>query len=297
MAEAAPIVSGRPGWLTRELFPFESRFLVVDGNRIHYVDEGSGPTLLFLHGNPAWSFSYRHLITGLKNEYRCVAADYPGYGLSVSKPEYGLTAAEHAAVVEGVIRELDLQDITLIGHDWAGPIGFHTAATMPDRFARFIIGSTWAWSIVGNPKDECFSKIMGSRFALFLNRQFNFFPKLVLSQGFKRSKLDSLAREMHMRPFDNHEARRGPIVLAGQILGAKDFFRFIETHIDRIADRPTLIAWPTEDFAFSDVHRKRIESMFNDHTSVSLEGCGHCIAEDAPEELLEVIRNWLAVKA
>lgn len=284
----------RPEWLTPEMFPLESRFLDLDGNRVHYVDEGSGRTLLFLHGNPAWSFVNRHLIADLRNDYRCVALDLPGYGLSVPGPNYGLTAPEHASVVEALVHELDLEDVVLFGHDWAGPIGIHVAEAMPDRFSGIILGNTWLWPIVGNKTDERFSKMMGSGLAMFLNRQFNFFPRMVLSQGLKRSRLDPLAREAYLRPFENRASRRGPIVLAGQILGATDFLRSIETHIDRIADRPSLIVWATADFAFSNVHRQRLESMFTNHTSVSLEGCGHCIQEDAPDELLESIRSWLA---
>ena len=289
----APVV--RPEWLTREMFPFESRFMDVDGNQVHYVDEGSGAkTLLFLHGNPDWSFVNRRLISSLKSEYRCVALDYPGWGLSVPALDYGLTPPEHASVVAAFVRKLELRDVILFGQDWAGPIGLHVAEAMPERFAGLILGSTWAWSIVGNKADERFSKVMGSGFARFLNRHTNFFPRIVWSQGFKRSKLGGLTREAYFRPFEPKDARRGPIVMAGQILGASDFLDAIERDIGRVADKPSLVAWPTADFAFGNAHRQRLESMFTNQTRVSLEGAGHCIQEDAPEELLEVISSWLS---
>lgn len=71
-----------PRWLSRESFPFVSRFMTLQGQRVHYVDEGQGPVLLFLHGNPTWSFLYRRIIQGLATHYRCIALDYPGFGLS-----------------------------------------------------------------------------------------------------------------------------------------------------------------------------------------------------------------------
>jgi haloalkane dehalogenase len=84
----------RPPWVDHELFPFTSRFIDVGGHTVHYIDEGSGPTLLFLHGNPTWSFVYRDVIRQLRDQFRCVALDYPGFGLSSPGPG---TSAEPSA--------------------------------------------------------------------------------------------------------------------------------------------------------------------------------------------------------
>ena len=92
--------NGRPKWVSAALFPYESHFIDVEGCRVHYVDEGDGPVLLLLHGNPTWSFLYRHLIGGLRDRFRCIAVDLPGFGLSRAAPGYGFTPAEHAGVVE-----------------------------------------------------------------------------------------------------------------------------------------------------------------------------------------------------
>src|SRR5215472_17482692 len=82
------------------LFPVRHRFLEVDGARIHYVDEGRGETLLLLHGNPSWSFLYRKIIAGLKDDYRCIALDFPGYGLSDAPYEFRFTPLEHSTLLE-----------------------------------------------------------------------------------------------------------------------------------------------------------------------------------------------------
>jgi hypothetical protein len=73
---------GRPAWVSDELYPFESHYADVAGSRVHYIDEGSGPPLLLLHGNPTWSFLYRDIVKGLRDSYRCIAVDHPGFGLS-----------------------------------------------------------------------------------------------------------------------------------------------------------------------------------------------------------------------
>ncbi|HLP31204.1 MAG TPA: alpha/beta fold hydrolase, partial [Geothrix sp.] len=103
-----------------------------DGTRIHYVDEGRGETLLFLHGNPGWSFQWRELVSGLKSSYRCVVLDYPGFGLSIAPPGFGYTPGEQSRVVEAFVDRLGLQDLTLVMQDWGGPIGLGLAERRPE---------------------------------------------------------------------------------------------------------------------------------------------------------------------
>jgi hypothetical protein len=98
----------RPAWVNDELFPFESRFVEIDGALVHHIDEGEGPVFLGLHGNPTWSFLYRHIVQGLEGQFRCLALDYPGFGLSTAPAGYRYTVAEHARVVESFIERLGL---------------------------------------------------------------------------------------------------------------------------------------------------------------------------------------------
>src|SRR5690554_3076850 len=96
----------------RELYPFESHFHQVDGGRMHYVDEGSGPTLLMLHGNPTWSFFYRELIKGLRDRYRVIAPDHIGCGLSDKPADYPYALPFHIENVHSLIEHLQLRDVT-----------------------------------------------------------------------------------------------------------------------------------------------------------------------------------------
>src|SRR5437870_11992978 len=116
----APDQALRPAWLTSDLFPFTSRFVEVDGARVHYVDEGSGPVLLFLHGAPNWTFFYRQFIRELRDDFRCVALDFPGFGLSRSDAGYPPTVPSLSRVVERFVEALDLRDIILVVGDAGG---------------------------------------------------------------------------------------------------------------------------------------------------------------------------------
>src|SRR3954454_7962385 len=108
----------RPDWVDAELYPFEEHWVEIDGSTVHYVDEGEGTPLLMLHGNPTWSFTWREVIKGLRTRFRCIALDYPGFGLSKASAGYGFSPPEHARTVEAFVNELDLQDVTTLSHDW-----------------------------------------------------------------------------------------------------------------------------------------------------------------------------------
>jgi len=110
-----------PFEVPRELFPVEHRFVILNGARIHYIDEGSGQSLLLLYGNPSWCFLYRKIIAALKSEFRCVAPDQPGYGISEAPPGFGFTPREHSAMLEQFVDHLGLRDLIIMVQDWGGP--------------------------------------------------------------------------------------------------------------------------------------------------------------------------------
>jgi len=281
----------RPSWVPEELYPFESRYAELDGARLHYVDEGSGPPLLMLHGNPTWSFLYRELIQGLRNRFRCIAPDYPGFGLSTAPPGYRYTPAEHAETLERLVLELDLRDTRMMVQDWGGPIGFAVATRHPDRFAAFVIGNTWAW-----PKSDAgtqvFSRLMGGPIGGFLIRRRNAFVERILPGNVKRRRLSDAVMDAYRGPFPNPESRRPVHVFPREILRSRPLLSDVERRLPALSDRPALIVWPTKDVAFREPERERWERVFPNHRTVILEGAGHYIQEDAPEEIVAAIRDW-----
>src|SRR5271170_1463439 len=104
-------------------YPFSPHYFDLDGRRYHYVDEGSGPVLLMVHGNPTWSFAWRNLIKALSPRYRVLAIDHIGCGRSDKPPNYPYRLAQHVDNLQRFGTSLDLREITLFGHDWGGAIG------------------------------------------------------------------------------------------------------------------------------------------------------------------------------
>jgi haloalkane dehalogenase len=289
----SPEADARPAWLPTDLYPFESRFVDIDGARVHYVDEGNGPPLLLLHGNPTWSFLYRQLIEGLRDRFRCIAPDHPGFGLSRPAPGYRFRPAEHADVLEKLILQLDLKGVTMMVQDWGGPIGLAVATRHPERFSAFVIGNTWAWP-KSDPATRVFSRLLGGPIGRYLILRRNFFVERIIPSGVRLRKLPDAVMDAYRGPFRTPESRRPAHVLPREILASRPFLAEIEGRLPALADRPALLVWPTKDFAFREPERKRWEELFSEHRTVLLEGAGHYIQEDAPEEIVAAIRAWSA---
>jgi haloalkane dehalogenase len=123
-------------WVDRNEYPFRSHYLSTEHGDLHYVDEGSGEVILFVHGNPTWSFMYRHLIKGLSAGFRCVAPDHIGFGLSDKPFDVSYLPQFHAENLERFIDRRGLKDITLVIHDWGGAIGMSYALNHPENVKR-----------------------------------------------------------------------------------------------------------------------------------------------------------------
>lgn len=291
-SQVANEVPARPAWLGEDLYPFEGLYVDVDGSRVHYLDEGEGPVLLLMHGNPTWSFLYRNIIRGLSDRYRCIAIDYPGFGLSTARAGYTFMPGEHAAVVEQILLRLDLSDVTMMVQDWGGPIGFTVATRQPERFSAFVVGNTWAWPHA-NIRMAAFSRMLKNPVGKSLILHRNLFVERVMPTGVKRGKLPEKVKDAYRGPFPTPESRIPTYVFPREILESRaTFLAEVERGLSKLKDRPALLVWPTGDIAFQEDERKRWESVFPDHRTVILEGAGHYIQEDAPDEIVSAIREW-----
>ncbi|MFJ2738298.1 alpha/beta fold hydrolase [Streptomyces sp. NPDC087440] len=282
----------RPSWVDDGLFPFESRFVDIDGHTVHYVDEGTGPTLLFLHGNPTWSFLWRDVIAALRDAFRCVALDYPGFGLSTPKPGYRYLPEEHADVVSGFVDALGLRGVARVGQDWGGPIGPAAALRRPGVFERPVLANSWAWPVNGDPYFEAFGRIAGGPPARFPARRFNLVVKAFLPMGHRRRKLSPAETAHCRRALGTPQRRRASAVLPDRILAGRAFFTEVEAGLADLSRLPTLIVWGDAQIGFRTRERERQEAIFTDHRTVIVEGAGLYVESYAPEEFATAIRDW-----
>jgi len=273
-----------------ELFPVEHRFADLDGTRIHYVDEGAGDPLLFLHGNPTWSFLYRKIIVALRDEFRCIALDFPGYGMSAVPRGYAFTPAEHSAVLERFIDELGLKKLTFMVQDWGGPIGLGLAARRPGLAERLIIGNTFAWPL-REPRVRLFSAALGGWPGRLLTRWFNFAPRVFFARGFAQP-VPAAVRQQYLAPWRDPRRRAPAAIAPRQLVAASPYLAQVEAGLHKISDLPALIVWGLKDFAFGDSTRQRFEQAFPHHRSVLLPHASHFLQEDAGEQIADEIKSF-----
>ena len=188
-----------------ELYPFEPHYLDVGGPRMHYVDEGDGPPIVMLHGNPTWSFFYRELIKGLRDRYRVIVPDHIGCGLSEKPRAYRYTLSAHIANIERLIASLGLEDVTLAVHDWGGAIGFGWAMAHPGLVRGFIVLNTTAFL------GPCPFRIRACRWPVFgeiVVRGLNVFARGAMHIACKkRERMTRRVKRGYLMPYDNFANR------------------------------------------------------------------------------------------
>jgi haloalkane dehalogenase len=262
------------------------------GTPVHYVDEGSGPTLLFLHGNPTWSFVYRDVIRALRDDFRCIALDYPGFGLSSARPDYRFLPEEHVEVVTAFVDALDLSGVTLVAHDWGGPIGLAVVEQRPAAFVGAALANTWAWPMTGDPKAHIASHVMGGPLGRLLIRRVNLFVNAMIPAGHRLRKPTTDEMTHYREALATPDRRQATAVLPRRITASRALLADVEARQVDLAELPTLIIWGDADIAFGSKERRRWEKIFTDHETTIVEGAGHFVQSDAPDQFAAAIRGW-----
>lgn len=285
----------RPRWVDPTLFPFQPRYLTVNNCLVHYVDEGVGLPVVMLHGVPVWSFSFRGLIDQLRSDVRCIAADMPGFGLSLASTDFPYTPAAQEDVLSVLLDQLELDRFILMGHDWGGPLALRLALRHPDRVVGLVIENTWAWP--GHPGAR-WARLIGSRLAGRMIRSSNAFTRVVIRAGGPRIRIDPRIERAYCGPHPTPAARRSQSELVHQnaqnARGLESYMADLETALPQLDQLPVLIVWGARCPVFRAPERERFERQFPRHRTHVLPGAGHFVHEDAPELVAAAIRLWAA---
>ena len=293
--------AGDPGqpadW--RALYPFKSHWLNFDGSRLHYLDEGSATndqTLLFVHGNPTWSFHWRRLIARLRGEYRCVAMDHLGCGLS-DLQSTRLRLSDHIANLSRLIESLNLQRVTLVAQDWGGAIGLGALLAQRERFERIVLFNTGAfrpWFLPWRIR-VCRAPILG-RLAV---QGANAFSRaaLIMTLG-RRHRLDPAVAAGYLAPYDSWSRRAAVYQFVEDIpLSASHptwhTIGAIEDRLSELTDVPALLVWGERDWCFTTECLDRFAAAWPQAEIHRLPDVGHWVVEDAPDDAEKLIAEFL----
>src|SRR5947209_4462471 len=275
------------------------RDLDRDGLRLHYIDEGAGEPVVMLHGNPTWSFYYRHLIDDLRDSYRVIVPDHIGCGLS-DKPDdsrYDYTLARRVDDLESLLDHLGLdRELTLVMHDWGGIIGMTYAARHPERIARLVGCNTAAFHM---PASKSFPRALSlfrdTPLGGWLVRGLNLFCRGTTWIGCKDRRLPRAVRDAYAAPYDSW-AHRIAIHRFVQDIPLRpgdrgyDTVTEVQEGLSRFADVPMLIAWGMKDFVFDRHFLDEWVHRFPDAEVHRFPDAGHYILEDEGERIVPLVR-------
>lgn len=283
-------------------YPFTGKHCDLKGLSLHYLDEGSGPPVVMLHGNPSWSFYYRNLVLALRDRYRCIVPDHIGCGFS-DKPgddRYDYTLSRRVDDLEQLLEQLDVrQGITLVVHDWGGMIGMAYAVRHPERIKRLVILNTGAFHL---PKSKSFPaalRICRDSFAgTVLVRGFNAFSRAAAHVGCKRNPMNGTLRALYQLPYDSWQTRIATLRFVQDIPlapgdNAYDLVSAVADGIGQFRNLPMLICWGELDFVFDRHFLNDWQKRFPDAEIHRFKDCGHYILEDAGAEIIPLISAFL----
>ncbi|MEZ5124899.1 MAG: alpha/beta fold hydrolase [Thermoleophilia bacterium] len=308
-----PLLEKRPRWrgfgarrggrVDERLYPFRSRWFRRGNLALHYVDEGAGAPIVLIHGNPTWSFYYREVIKALAPEYRVVAPDHMGCGLS-SRPsdrQFRYTLASHVENLEALLDELGLtENVTLVMHDWGGMIGMACACRRPERIARIVLLNTAAFLMPPGKRLPWRLRVVKSvplLPSLFV-RGGNAFAGAATYMAVCRP-LSAAVRRGYLDPYDSWRRRVATLRFVQDIpLSPRDasygLAAWVDRSIGQFRDRPMLICWGEQDFVFDGKILAEWRRRFPGAEVHTFAGAGHYLLEDAGEQVIAHLRDFLA---
>jgi haloalkane dehalogenase len=280
-------------WLDKSEYPFESKYVDLENGRIHYVVEGEGEIILFVHGTPTWSFLYRNYIKELSKTNRCIAIDNLGFGLSEYQSGFDGTPKSHSDNLVEFIEKMNLSNINLVVHDFGGPIGLSAAIHNSERISKVIMFNTWLWETKSNKEVVKIDKIINSFLGKFMYMKLNFSAKVLLKKGFyQKSKLTKQLHNQYIGPFLDSKSRVSTYYLAKSLLGSSDWYQEQWQKLDNISNKKWLILWGKKDSFLTIEHLKKWRSRLPKAKVVELES-GHFLQEEDFDKTLSEIKLFL----
>ena len=286
-------------------YPFSSNWLGLprDGGGhtwLHFVDEGprGAPVIVFLHGNPTWSWYWRHLVVALRDRYRCIAIDHLGMGLSDRPQADPYRLAGHVDRVHALLTALGIDRFRLVGHDWGGCIAAGVATRDPSRVDGIVWMNTAAFRSTFIPASIAVCRIPG--FGALAVRGLNAFAGVATLRATKKhERLRGTVRQGYLAPYGNWHDRIATHRFVLDIPREPSHPSWsdlvgIEQKLPGLKEKPIALFWGDADFCFTPAFRERFQSEFPQAEVHAWADCGHYVAEDARERIEPLLVDFFA---
>lgn len=280
-------------------YPFSSHYLHLDGGRLHYIDEGAGPVILMVHGNPTWSYYFRHLISLLQESHRVIVIDHMGCGLSDKPQDYPYRLAQHIENLESLLTYLRIDRFSLVVHDWGGAIGIGCAVNHLDSVEKIVVLNTAAFRSTRIPLriQLCRLPVVGQ----IIVRLFNGFAWPATFMAVKKKLAANVARA-YLAPYNSWKNRVAVYNFVRDIpldSGHKSYATLVEIEkrlpLLRDAAIPLCIIWGGRDFCFNDDFYEEWRKRFPKADHHYFSDGGHYILEDKFTDIAPVLKVFFQV--
>ena len=283
----------RPEWVDDSLYPFIDNWIILDGHKIHYVDQGpkDKPVLLFVHPGPAWSFTYRYHIRELSHDFRCIALDFPGYGLSKAAKDYNYTLKEQATVLTKFVQALHLSNIIVWANDAGGPTSILALASLSDRVDGLVVGGTFGWSLKPYRTVSWMLRIVSGSVFRLVNRYTNILAWTMGHMSLGTRKMTKAEAQQYQRPFKDRDSRNRPLKLYRSFLD-KRIQQKLDNAIQSFRNKPVLVQFGEKD----PMTRQHWPERWSNETPRSrvhiIPKVRHFTFEDAQETTVDNFIEW-----
>ncbi|MBI1892662.1 MAG: alpha/beta fold hydrolase [Candidatus Rokubacteria bacterium] len=281
-------------------FPFAPHYLNLGHFQMHYVDVGAGDPVVFLHGDPTWGYLYRDFISPLSKRARCIVPDHMGMGKSgMPAAPYPYRLQHHIANLEMLLLSLELPNLTLVLHDWGGPVGLGFAIRHATRIKRLILMNTWAFAQwPGGPLPRLLEIIRSPRGETFVLAKNGYVRPALLGTTAYPDHLTATILEAYLAPFPTPESRRALLcwsrdipVAAGDPSYAE--MQQIEDGLSQFKAIPVLLVWGMQDPVLPPTVLHMWQTIYPHAVTCEIEEASHFIQEDAPERVLKEVELFL----
>jgi haloalkane dehalogenase len=262
---------------------------------LHYVDEGQGPTVVLVHGTPTWGFEWRHAIANLRASHRVIAPDHLGFGLSERPSTVNYSPPAHAARFREFIEQVaPSEPISLVVHDFGGPIALDWALDHAQRLRHLIVVNSWMWPF-DDPKMQRAARLAGGPVGRLLYRHLNASLKLLMPSVYAdRKKLTPGVHAQYLSVFPDADSReRVLFALAQALLGSSAFYATLWERRATLAQVPMTVIWGMKDSAFPPAVLQRWKEAFPHGAIREVADAGHWPHEEQPEMFNAALREVL----
>lgn len=263
----------------------------VPAGEMSYVDEGTGPPIVFVHGNPSSSMEFLPAIAELSGSRRCIAPDHIGFGHSDKPADWDYLPSSHSKNLAGLLDSLDLHEVTMVVGDWGGPIGLSWVLDNADRVSALVVTNTWLWPVNRSLYYQAFSKMMGGPLGRFLTRRFNLFARQVTKSAWGQAT--PLTPEIYKEFTSVHrtpDERKGMWVFPREIVGSSEWLARLWERRETLRRVDMRVLWGMKDIGFPPGILDKWIEEFPEATVERLEEVGHFPALEATDRFVATLK-------